>query len=92
MSLSLTHDVSNNPFAIIVDILSEQLEFVCPVRNHSLSHYEKAFDSIQFNPLFESLENQGVEAAYITLLRDIYTGATSTLKLHRDNDKIFNNI
>ena len=30
--------------------------------------YEKAFDSIKFNPLFESLEKQGVEAAYITLL------------------------
>ena len=42
----------------------------------------------KFNPLFESLENQGVEAAYITLLRDIYNDATSTLKLHRDNDKI----
>ena len=50
--------------------------------------YEKAFDSIKFNPLFESLENQGVEAAYITLLRDLYNGATSTLKLHRDSDKI----
>ena len=50
--------------------------------------YEKAFDSIEFNPLFESLENQGVEAAYITLLRDLYNGATSTLKLHRDSDKI----
>ena len=43
---------------------------------------------IEFNPLFESLENQGVEAAYITLLRDLYNGATSTLKLHRDSDKI----
>ena len=32
--------------------------------------------------------NQGVEAAYITLLRDLYNGATSTLKLHRDSDKI----
>ena len=52
--------------------------------------YEKAFDSIEFNPLalFESLENQGVESAYITLLRDLYNGATSTLKLHRDSDKI----
>ena len=50
--------------------------------------YEKAFDSIEFNPLFESLENQGVEAAYITLLRDLYNGATSTLKLHRDSDTI----
>ena len=50
--------------------------------------YEKAFDSIEFNPLFESLGNQGVEAAYITLLRDLYNGATSTLKLHRESDKI----
>ena len=50
--------------------------------------YEKAFDSIEFNPLFEALENQGVEAAYITLLRDLYNGATSTLKLHRESDKI----
>ena len=40
--------------------------------------YDKAFDSIEFNPLFESLENQGVEAAYINLLRDLYSGATST--------------
>ena len=38
--------------------------------------------------LFESLENQGVETAYITLLRNLYNGATSTLKLHRDSDKI----
>ena len=47
--------------------------------------YEKAFDSIEFNPLFESLENQGAEAAYITLLLYLYN---ATLKLHRDSDKI----
>ena len=50
--------------------------------------YEKAFDSIESNPLFDSLENQGVEAAYITLLRDLYNDGTSTLKLHRDSDTI----
>ena len=49
---------------------------------------KKAFDSIEFNTLVESLENQGVEAAYITLLGDLYNGATSTLKLHRDSHKI----
>ena len=50
--------------------------------------YEKAFDTIEFNLLFEALYNQGVELAYITLLRDLYNGATSTLKLHRESDKI----
>ena len=49
--------------------------------------YEKAFNSIEFNPLFEALENQLVESAYITLLRHIYNGATSTLKLHMNSDK-----
>ena len=50
--------------------------------------YEKAFDSIEFNPLFESPENQGGEAAYMTILRDLYNGATSTMNLHRDIVKI----
>ena len=49
---------------------------------------EKAFDSIEFNPLFEALENQGVEAAHVTLLRDLYNGNTSTLKLLRESNKI----
>ena len=48
--------------------------------------YEKAFDSIELKPLFESLENQGVEAAYITLLR-LYNGVISTRKRHSDSDK-----
>ena len=50
--------------------------------------YEKAFDSIEFTPLFKALENQGVDQAYITMLRDLYYGATSVLKLYRDSDKI----
>ena len=51
-------------------------------------YYEQSFDSIEFNPLFESLDNQRVEAAYITLLHDLYNRATSTLKLHRESDEI----
>jgi hypothetical protein len=50
--------------------------------------YEKAFDSIEFKPLFNALVNQGVDPVYITLIHDLYKGATSTLKLHRDSDTI----
>ena len=50
--------------------------------------YEKAFDSIEFTPLFIALENQGIDADYITLIRDLYNGATATLKLQKDSDKI----
>ena len=50
--------------------------------------YEKAFDSIESIPLFRALENQEVDPAYIVLLQDLYNGATATLKLHRDSNKI----
>ena len=50
----------------------------------AFDNYHKAFDSIQFIPPFRPLENQGVDPAYIPLLYDLYDGATSTLKLHRD--------
>ena len=50
--------------------------------------YEKASDSIEFTPLFKALKNQGVDPAYINLICDLYNGATSTLKLHRDSDRI----
>ena len=50
--------------------------------------HQKAFDSIEFTALFKALENQRVDQAYITILRDLCNGATSVLKLHRDSDKI----
>ena len=50
--------------------------------------YEKAVDSIEFTPLFKALKNHGVGPAYINLIFDLYNGATSTLKLHRDSDRI----
>ena len=49
--------------------------------------YEKAFDSIEFTPLFTALANQGVDPTYITILWDLYNGATSTLKLHKKATK-----
>ena len=42
----------------------------------------------QIQPSFDALDNQGVEAAYMALLRDIFNGATSTLKLHVDSSMI----
>ena len=37
--------------------------------------YEKAFDSIEFEPLFEGLKNQGVDEAYVNILRNLYSEA-----------------
>ena len=43
---------------------------------HSSQHYKSG------------KSNQRVDPAYITILRDLYNGATSTLKLHKDSNKI----
>ena len=50
--------------------------------------YEKAFDSIEFKPLFEGLMNQGVDEAYLKTLRNLYIEAISVLRLHKDSEKL----
>ena len=49
--------------------------------------YEKVFNSIEFESLFEELKNQGVEdLVYLNILRKLYSVATSVLQLH-DSEK-----
>ena len=50
--------------------------------------YEKGFKSIEFEPLFEGLKNQGVDEEYLNILRNLYSEATSVLQLHKDSEKI----
>ena len=47
--------------------------------------YEKAFDSIEFKPLFEGLKNQGIDEAYWTSCEA--SVASSVLRLHKDSEK-----
>ena len=49
--------------------------------------YEKAFDSIEFEPLFEWLKNQSIDDAYLKILRKLYSEATSVLRRHKDSEK-----
>ena len=49
--------------------------------------YEKSFDSIEFEPLFEGLKNQDVDEAYLNILRNLYSEAISVLQLHKDSEK-----
>ena len=48
---------------------------------------EKAFDSIEFEPLFKGLKNQGVDEGYLNILRNLCSEATSVLRLHKDSTK-----
>ena len=45
--------------------------------------YEQAFDSIENEEVFEALRNEGINEAYITSLKDSYTGVTAGV--HLDN-------
>ena len=49
------------------------------------SIYEKAFESIELEPLFEGQKNQGIEEVYF--LQNLYSKATSVLRLHKDSEK-----
>ena len=49
--------------------------------------YEKAFGSVKFEPLFEGLKNQGVDEAYLNILRNLYSEASTVLRLHKDSGK-----
>ena len=50
--------------------------------------YEKAFDRVQTQAILTSLQEQGIEDVYIEILKDIYTGSSVTVHLHKESDKI----
>ena len=49
--------------------------------------YEKAFDSIEFEPIFHALKNHGVDKAYLDIIKHLYHEATSVICLHTDSKK-----
>ena len=49
--------------------------------------YEKAFNSTEFEPLFEWIKNQDVDEAYLNILRNLSSEATSVLRLQKDSEK-----
>ena len=48
---------------------------------------KKAFNGIEFEPLFEGLKNQGVDVMYLNILRNLYSEVTSVLPLHKESEK-----
>jgi len=52
-----------------------------------LIDFEKAFGSVSLAAVLKSLEHQGIDSAYITLLRNIYSTATSVIKLHQESEE-----
>ena len=53
----------------------------------AFTDYEKPFDSIQLEPLFEGLKNKGIDEAYLNILRNLYSEARSVLRLQKDSEK-----
>ena len=50
--------------------------------------YEKAFDSVQTQAIFTSLQEQGIDYVYIEILKDIYTDSSVTVHLHKGSEKV----
>ena len=49
--------------------------------------YEKAFSSIEFQPIFYALKNHGVNKAYLNIIKHLYHKAMSMVCLHTDSEK-----
>ena len=54
----------------------------------ALIDFEKAFDSIKLETIFEALRREGIEEPYINLLEGIYTNATATFNINNNTAKI----
>ena len=50
--------------------------------------YEKAFDSVQTQAIFTSLQEQGIEDVYIEILKYIFTDSSVTVHMHKESEKI----
>ena len=50
--------------------------------------YEKAFASVQTQAVLTSPQEQGIECAYIELLKEIYTNSSMTVHLHKESNKV----
>ena len=50
--------------------------------------YEKAFDSVQTQAILTSLQEQGIEDAYIEILKDIYMDSSVTVHVRKESEKI----
>ena len=50
--------------------------------------YEKAFDSVQTQAIFTSLQEKGIEDVNIELLKYIHTDRSVTVHLHKESEKI----
>ena len=49
--------------------------------------YGKAFNSIEFEPIFHALKNHGVNKACLDIKKHLYYEATSVIHLHTDSKK-----
>ena len=49
--------------------------------------YDKAFNSIKFEPIFHALKNHGVDKDYLNIIKHLYHEATSVIHLHTDRKK-----
>ena len=49
--------------------------------------YEKAFNSIEFNPSINALKNHGVDKAYPDIIKYLYCKATSVIHLLTNSKK-----
>ena len=75
-----------DPLQVVNQLQEKANEYNIPVC-FAFVDYEKAFDIIEVEQLFEGLKSQGVDAAFLNILWNLYSEATSVLRLHKCSEK-----
>ena len=71
----------------VVNQLQEEVyEYTIPLC-FAFVDYEKAFDSIEFEPIFNALKNHGVDKAYLDIIKHLSHEAISVIHLHTYSKK-----
>ena len=52
--------------------------------------YEKAFDSVEHDVIFQALRNIGINESYINIIEDIYTGAKARVHIEKQESEEIN--
>ena len=71
----------------VTQVLEKTKEYRIPI-HMAFVDYEKAFDSIQHQAVFDALRRYGVEEKYINILKETYKGGTAQIRTEMLSRKI----
>ena len=72
---------------VLNEVIERSNEYELPLCLLGLIDFEKALNSVSLAAILQTLEHQGIEGPYNKVLQNIYSTATSVIRLHQESEK-----